>query len=367
MEPYASNGRLRRMSRKGLSMRRVFVCTVTAVLVAAGGLADQITMKDGDRITGNVVKKDGDAVTIKSKNFGEVKLKWSEVAEIRTDQTLNVVLGDETVKANIQSQGSHLQVGALSVTPDEITAVRNDDEQKIYERFRHPGLLDLWVISGNLSIAGARGNAETSTLMLPLNFTRASNTSRTTAYFNTIRASATVAGLKAQTANAVRGGWGYNRNLTKRIFLNGFNDYESDKFQSLNLRTVLGGGAGYSVRKGEFGQLSVVGGIAWNREAFSASSAAAAFTRSSAQGYWGDDFSYKLSSRASLTEAFRMFNNLSDSGNYRTNLDFGATTQLVRWLNWNIDLGDRYLTNPAPGRKKNDLLYSTGFGFSFAH
>jgi hypothetical protein len=333
--------------------------------VAVASLGDEIKMKDGDRITGSVVKKDGDAVTIKSKNFGEVKLKWSDVAEIKTDQPLNVVLGDRTVKATIQSQGSQLQVGEQSVTPGEITAVRNDDEQKIYERFRHPGLLDLWAISGSLNIAGARGNAETSTLILPINFVRATNTSRTTAYFNTIRSTATIGGVSARTAQAVRGGWGYNRNITKRVFLNGFNDYEYDKFQSLDLRTVLGGGAGYSVRKGEFGQLSAVAGIAWNREAFGASSAAAAFTRRSAQGYWGDDFSYKLSARTSLTQAFRMFNNLTDSGNYRTNFDFGATTQLVRWLSWNIDLSDRYLSNPAPGRKKNDLVYSTGFGFSF--
>src|SRR5260370_28637271 len=128
-------------------MSRVFVCTVAAVLVAAAGLGDEITMKDGDRITGSVVKKDGDAVTIKSKNFGEVKLKWSDVAEIKTDQPLNVVLGDRTVKATIQSQGTQLQVGEQSVTPGEITAVRNDDEQKIYERFRHPRRLGPLAIS----------------------------------------------------------------------------------------------------------------------------------------------------------------------------------------------------------------------------
>jgi hypothetical protein len=34
--------------------------------------ADQITMKDGDRVTGAIVKKDGDSLTVKSKNFGTV-------------------------------------------------------------------------------------------------------------------------------------------------------------------------------------------------------------------------------------------------------------------------------------------------------
>jgi hypothetical protein len=335
-------------------------------LFAATCLADQITMKDGDRITGNIVKKDGGTVTVKSKNFGEVKLKWDDVAEIKTDQPLNVVVGSQTIKTNIQTQGARIQVGAQSVAPADIVALRNDDEQKAYERFLHPGLLDLWTINGSLNIAGTKGNAETSTLTTPINFVRASNTTRTTAYFNSIRSSASIGGVSAPTARAVRGGWGYNRNITKKIFLNGFNDFEYDKFQSLDLRVVLGGGIGYTAWKGEHGQLSAVAGIDWNREAFAASGASAAFTRKSAEAFWGNDFSYKLNSRTNLTQSFRMFNNLSDTGNYRVNFDAGATTQLVKWLNWNLGLSDRYLSNPAPGRKKNDFLYSTGFGFSFA-
>jgi hypothetical protein len=45
------------------------------------------------------------------------------------------------------------------------------------------------------------------------------------------------------------------------------------------------------------------------------------------------------------------------------NFDIRASTSLMRWLTWNIALSDR---NPVPGRKKNDFLYSTGFGFTFA-
>ena len=35
---------------------------------------DQIVLKDGDRITGSIVKKDGQTVTMQSKNFGTVTL-----------------------------------------------------------------------------------------------------------------------------------------------------------------------------------------------------------------------------------------------------------------------------------------------------
>ena len=341
------------------------------LLLTRAAFADQITMKDGDRITGDIVKKDGDTVTVKSKNFGTVTLKWDDVATVKSDQPLNVSLsGGNTVKANIETQGGRIQVAApgapRTVEPKDVVTLRNDAEQRTYERFLRPGLLDLWAITGSLNIAGAKGNAETSTLTTPVNFVRASNTTRTTAYFNSIRSSATVNGVNAATARAVRGGWGYNRKLAAKIFFNGFNDYEYDQFQDLDLRMALGGGAGYEVWSRESGRLSAVGGLAWNREAFGSSGPAAAFTRNSAEAYWGDDFNYKLNARTNLVQGFRMFNNLSDVGQYRMNFDLGATTQLTKWLNWNIALSDRYLSNPVPGRKNSDFLYSTGLGFCWA-
>ncbi|MEO7651953.1 MAG: DUF481 domain-containing protein, partial [Bryobacteraceae bacterium] len=71
------------------------------------------------------------------------------------------------------------------------------------------------------------------------------------------------------TAKAVRGGWGYSRNICKRVFATVFNDYEYDAFQSLDLRMVLGGGLAYQVWNRESTRLALVGGVAWNRETFS--------------------------------------------------------------------------------------------------
>lgn len=347
-------------------MRRVF-CALALVLPVC--LADQIVMKDGDRITGSIVKKDGGNVTIQSKNFGTVVVKWDDIASVTTDKAVNVVLPDErTVKANIETRDGKIEVAAQPaevVAPADIVALRNDKEQAAYERFLHPGPLDLWVVTGSLNFAGTKGNAATSTLTTPFNFVRQSNTSKTTAYFNSIRAKATVDRETALTAKAVRGGWGYSRNITKKLFANFFNDYEYDQFQSLDLRAVFGGGLGYSLWKSERGALSLVGGAAYNHEKF-APVDEPSFTRNSAEAYWGDDFSYKLNSRTNLVQSFRMFNNLTNGGEYRINFDIGATTHLTKWLNWNVSVSDRYLSNPVHGRLNNDLLYSTGLGFSFA-
>ncbi len=340
-------------------------------LSAGAGLADQITMKDGDRISGAIVKKDGDSLTVKSKNFGTVTLKWADVATVKSDAPLNITLtGGKTVKANIETQGDRIEVAApgapQAVDPKDVITLRDDAEEKTYQKFLHPRLLDLWTITGSLNLAGTKGNADTSTLTTPINFVRASNTTRTTAYFNSISSSATINGVNAQTAKAIRGGWGYNRNLTKKIFLNAFNDFEYDKFQSLDLGVTVGGGAGYLIWSHDASRLSVTGGGDWERQAFGAAKASAAFTRNSPEAYWGDDFNYKISARTSFVETFRMFNNLSDTGQYRMNADAGATTQLTKWLTWNVSLSDRYLSDPVPGFKKNDFLYSTGLGFNWA-
>jgi hypothetical protein len=72
-----------------------------------------------------------------------------------------------------------------------------------------------------------------------------------------------------------------------------------------------------------------------------------------------------MSGATSLVQSFRMFNDLTNTGDYRVNFDVGASTRLSKWLNWNVSLSDRYLNHPAAGRKTNDFLYTTGLGITF--
>ena len=63
-------------------------------------------------------------------------------------------------------------------------------------------------------------------------------------------------------------------------------------------------------------------------------------------------------------ENYRMFNNLSNTGEFRQNVDVGISAALTKWLTWNASVSDRYLSNPAPGRKRNDFLYTMGLGIT---
>lgn len=342
-----------------------------ALLFAATSWADQIVMKNGDRVSGSIVKKDAAALTIKSIHFGTVTLPWAEVESVKADQPLTVVLtGDQTVKGTLATSDGKIEVAGdgakKSVAPAEIVALRNVAEQAAYERLLHPAWSRLWVFTGSLGIAGAQGNAETRTFTIPVTGTRVTRTDKTSVYFNFLSSQATVGGVASQTAQAVRGGWAYAHNLNPRLAATVFNDFEYDKFQSLDLRTVVGGGLVYHLWKKDAGRVDAVGGGDWNHENYGPPKPAPSYTKSSLEAYVGDDFAYKISKRLALTQTYRIFGNISDYGTYRQNFDFGVTSSLTKWLTWNSSISDRFNSLPVAGLKKNDFLYSTGLGFTFS-
>ncbi len=352
-----------------MRLRRGCWTVAAALCLAAAGRADQVTLTNGDRITGAIVKKDGKALTLKTEALGTVTVVWDDVVAIQSDGPLNVVLADgKTVQATLQSSQGRIELKEprQTLAAADIVAIRDAEEQAAYERLLDPPITRLWAGTATVGFAGTQGNAETRTFTVALNASRATRNDKTTVHFSAVKASALIGGVNADTAQAVRGGWGYNRNVASRLFVNTFNDYEYDRFQDLDLRFVLGGGLGYSLWKGERGRLDLLGGAAYNREKFSPPAPAAGFTRTSAEAYWGEDASYKLSEATSLTQGFRMFNNLSETGEYRVNFDAGANTRLFKWLTWNLGFSSRYLSNPVAGRKNNDILYTTGIGITFS-
>jgi len=348
-------------------MNRRLLHFLAPILLSFPALAaDQVVLTNGDVITGAIVKKDGDKLTIKSEFLGEVTMPWTAVKSIHSDAELSVVLPTgETVKGKIASTGDQLQVAAGPQTKSAplagVTAVRDAAEQAHYERLQHPGIMDLW--NGNLDfgVALARGNARSTTLTTAATATRATRTDKIGLYFNQIYSNARVNDVNATTASAVRGGWKYNRNISSRMFLTGFNDYEHDRFQNLDIRFVAGGGLGVKLVKTEKTQFDFDGGFNYQRENF-----LDGLIRNSAEANFGDNLLYKLNHAVAITQATRVFVNLSDTGSYRVNFDLATLTTLKRWLAWRVAISDRFLSNPVQGNQRNDLLISTGFRLTFA-
>lgn len=351
---------------KFIKRRGAFAFLLIAIVLPGSLRADQVVLKNGDRVTGAVVRKDGNDLFVKTDEFGAVTIPWDQVASIRTDKPMNLVLADgRKAKATLATAGAVVEIAAqppIRVAPSDIVTLRDDTEQAAFDRLQHPGWSELWAGTAALGLAGTAGNAEALTFTVGVNAARTTNTDATKLYFNTIKASALVSGQHSDTAQAIHAGWAYNHNLSPRLFAGVFNDYDYDKFQNLNLRFTAGGVFGYHVHKSARSQLDVLGGIDYNRASYFAPDRTTSF----AEFTVGDDYSLKLNGNTSLTQSMRFFDALSDTSAYRANFDLGANTKISKWLTWNITASDRYVAAPNPGRKTNDFLYSTGLGITFS-
>ena len=340
--------------------------TLLFLLVPVCLCADQVVLMNGDTITGSIIKKDGDKLTLKSEFLGEVTMPWTAVKSLRADMEVTVVPSTgASVKGKAATSDGNLQVttasGLTSVPLANVTAVRNDAEQAAYERLLHPSLLQLWTGYFDMGLALARGNAFTDTLTTAFNATRQTRKSKIIAHFNQIYGTARVNNVTAANASAIRGGWEFNEDITPKLFMNVMNDYEHDRFQDLDLRVVIGGGPGWNAIKTDRIQLGVTAGADYNRENFTT------LSRNFAEANFGYVFTYKLSGLTTLNETFTYFANLSDTGDYRFNFDLGSVTTLKKWLSFQFTGSDHFLSNPVLERQRNDLILSSGLRVSFGH
>ena len=343
-----------------------------AVFFACIAWADQVTLTNGDRLTGSILRGDTKTLVLKTDSAGEVTFKWESIAAISASGPLHVGLADgQTVVGAIEVANGRYSVttqatGVVTISKENIQFIRNNEEnariQAEIDHFRNPRLVDLWVGSLDLGFAASRGNANTETFTLNTNATRATTRDKIGVYYNSIYSGSDVAvGNHKATANAKRGGVGYNLNLNPKMFVFGSVDLESDQFQNLDLRFVPAGGGGYHAIATKPTLLDLRAGMAANREFFSTG-----LNRTSAELLLGEDLVHKFTSATSLEQKFVAFANLSDPGAYRLNFDTSAVTAVRKWFAWQVTFSDRYLSNPVPFHKKNDVLFSTGVRLNFA-
>ncbi len=344
-----------------------FVCIMSALLLANVAMADQIVLKNGDRLTGKIVKSDQKTLTLKSDSAGTVTIPMDTIVQISSDQPLHVTSKDgQTVVGQVSADAEKFEVksaekGTVSFAREAVTAVRSNEEQAAWQRMQHPGLADLWASTFDAGLSLTTGNAKTSSFNLALNAARATTRDKISLYATSIYARNSTTGESLVSANAKRGGGRYDYNLSSRSFAFGFADLESDDFQDLDLRVNAGGGGGWHAVKTDRLTMDFFGGGALNREYFSGG-----LRRTSGDLVAGNEFSCKLNSMFLFKEKTVFFPNMSELGEYRVNFDTAISATLSRWLGWQLSVSDRYLSNPVLGTKANDLILSTGLRVTFS-
>ena len=342
-------------------MRRLLVLGVfSSSLLVCQAVADQVTLKNGDRITGTIVKSDGKTVGLHTDYAGDVTLKWDAVQSIQTNEPLHVELQNgKTEVGTVTTSDGKLDIataaGNVEAAKSDVKNVRNGAEQTAYEKTLNPGLLRGWKTGLNAGFALTGGNSETTNLSVGFIGTRQTVHDKLGLYANSVYAKNNAAGaIPSTTANTEAGGLRYDHDVTKDMF--GFvgADFFAEALQGLNLRSVFGGGAGLHAIKNDCTTLDLLGGLNYTHESYTV------LSRNLVALTLGEELMHKLGKSTTLNEKLYFFPDLNSAGDYRGTFDFATVTKMNKWLGWQNSFSDVYVTNPPPLKKQNDVIFTTG-------
>ncbi len=377
-----------------LHFRRHLAATAAALcfalLLPAAAKADTVILKNGDRLTGTVNQLAGGKLTVTTSYAGAVTITWDQVSSVKLDKPLILPIETKVGKTvdikkmevtGIDRTETGFVVatanGPEPVPPSGLTTLRTAAAETAYEASIRPSFLHGWTGAANVSLAITAGNSETTSVGTGVNLVRQTSTDKTALYFNDVYSHDSVAGLT--TADSTNAGLRYDHNVNPKLFAFGTGDFNVNELQYLDLRTILGGGFGWHALAKPTRTMDVLGGVVWTHEAYSSFTTTAtnsdgtttttttpAETNSFAALDFGELFTQKFGKASMFTEQAYIFPDLQDTSQFRFTLNSAFSTKINNFLSWQTAFSDVYVTNPPSGTKDNDVILTTGLGFTFS-
>ena len=364
-------------------MRRLeLFALITFVGLSSAGFADRVTLKNGDRLTGTVVKSDGKTLVLHTDAAGDVTIKFEDVQEIKSDADLHVSLKDgKTAVGPVTTKDGKFEIatktgGTVEAPKEDVTLIRNDAEQQAYDKSLHPGLLHGWNGGANVGFSIARGNSQTENLALALNAIHPTLDDKITIYASSLNTKNDLA-TPSDVASLEQGGLRYDRNLKPRVFAFAGADFMANALQFLDLRAVYTAGFGFHAIQSDATILNFLGGVNYTHETYSngpvvVGSVPLAYTSYGKTNKFvaltlGEELTHKIGKGSVITQNVYFYPDLQDTSQYRATFNFGTVTKISKWFGWQNQFSDIYVTNPPTSAKKNDLIFTTGLNIAFTH
>lgn len=353
------------------SVRHLTNFVALIVVVAVPALADQVSLKNGDRLTGTIVQSDGKTLVLHTEYAGDVTVKWDSVKGIESSEPLRVELPNgKTVVGPVSTSDDTVKVATSSgEVAAPVGGVKSLSQEAAYEKLENASLLQGWKGGVNAGFSFTGGNSETTNLAIGFLAARQSLKSKLGMYANTVYARSTtttvtvtpftVTKVTSTTANTEAGGLRYDHDLNPKTFAFAAADFFADALQELNLRSVFGGGLGYHAIKNDNTTLDFLGGANYTRESYTT------LHRNLVALTLGEELMHKLGKSTVLNQKLYFFPDLNSAGDFRGTFDFASVTKISKRFGWQNSFADVYVTNPPVGKRQNDVILTTGLNLSF--
>lgn len=217
----------------------------------------------------------------------------------------------------------------------------------------------LWTATLGASLSRATGNTDATSVALQGDAQRVTEESKWTLRGNGLYAKAN----GNRNAEQLRAGTRYDWNLTPWLFVFGGLDLERDEVALLDLRHMTSAGAGYRLFTDYDLGWEVFAGIGYSRDHYAEPRLVAEALRDS-YGYatllFGQESTHQFTPTTTGKQRLAAFRNLEDSGEYRAQWDLSLAVAMTRRLSLTAGLAWRFNSDPGPGFKRSDTLFTSG-------
>lgn len=335
-------------------MRFIQTFAAISILFNAPAIADTVKLKNGDILSGTVVKKETDKLVLQTQYAGEVKINWADISSLSTETPVKVMMAnDATFTGAIEpAEDGRAKVKLTGLNTN--TEIELKDLAYINPSAAVSGHGVDWTGYANVGGATTSGNTDNNQIRFDVEGIARSKQNRYTigAYVN--RASAN----NESTAFNSKGYTQYDHFLNKQLYLYATGALENDKFRDINLRSSAGIGSGYQVYESDSLNLSVEGGLNYISTDFKQ-----ADDERYASGRWALKYDQLVFKNVKFFHQHEVLFSIEEIANTLVFSKTGLRVPIANNLNASTQLNVDYANLPAEGRKRTDktLLFSIGY------
>jgi putative salt-induced outer membrane protein YdiY len=327
--------------------------TLLMVLLLGGSaaLADEVKLKNGDRISGTVKSLASGKLAVATPHAGVLSIDWAQVESVTTDAKVSVtVTTGETFEGRLSAGANR----TLKIRTEGAAEPIEMDFAKVKAFNQTP---NLWRGNVNLSARATDGNTHTRNGLASVSVQRTTETDDF--IIRGIYRYGTRSG-ELQERNAY-GMTKYNHQIAGDFSGYVSAEFLSDTFKDLRLQSIFSAGFGYQLVRTSWMDLGVEAGLAYidnNYRKIQEDSdhfGARASVALRVDLFWG--FQFK--------DLFTIYPNFDESQDFQIRNEATLTNNLG--AGWSLIAGviTEWDREPAPGRARHDNTYFLGLGYSF--
>jgi putative salt-induced outer membrane protein YdiY len=339
---------------------RILIGLVGLMLFVQSGYADEIVLKNGDRLTGKIVHLVDGKLVFKSDVAGEVTVELSNIQTFSSAEPVTVNLKDST---GFTQKVLSAEAGRFAVQGTEDLKAQQFAVADIVSINPPPKPTPKWTGDVSVGITSTHGNTKTEMISANANATKRTENDRTTVSADYAKGEQEDpdTGETVTIEDWWRAKGKYDYFFSKKGY--GYLDvrYEKDAVAELDRRVIVGVGGGYQWIESDDMNFSTEFGLASLYEKFDNQTD----SNSELSFQVGYLFDKKLRKNVKFTHDLTYYPSIDKFSDYYLTTTAGIRADFTEKIFMTLKAIFNYDATPAIGRGSTDTKYFLGLGYRF--